>query len=469
MRIRVYPKLTIVMVHPISRNNRSVLKYIPGPAVEGEGAEAASLKVSASERPKPCLSRFLLVLVLACWMDTYRRHIMTPRRSHTKSRNGCGLCKQRRVKCDEGGPPCNNCTTRGLECFYAAPAPSQRAQSQSTSTKGGSSNLDGALPSHLQPSAPSPSPSQDLDGQGALSMNTPSRSATSRRELELLYRWHTKTSLSFSPILADQFQHFAVEEAIKHDYLMDFILAFTSLHQASETSDHRSAVSYFQCSLRYQNMAMPAFRNALQSVDASNCDAVFAAAVLMMATSITSAFLPLNDGDEPKSVPERILLILNFLKGTSSVIEACQPWLAQGVFAVILSLQPSEPVRQDQMLLAPRILKDLNDRSVREKSLHGIYESEIDKLEMCMKNKKSLAIPWLSQVSTEFTVELQQRMPMALVVLMYWGAVLCQLDGIWWAQYAGKKIVEQSSTDLLRAGTEWHEATKWAMAQIGLS
>ncbi|RDW67591.1 hypothetical protein BP6252_08987 [Coleophoma cylindrospora] len=394
---------------------------------------------------------------------------MTPRRSHTKSRNGCGLCKQRRVKCDEGGPPCNNCTTRGLECFYAAPAPSQRAPSQSRSTKGGSSSLESPLPSHRRPSAPSPSSTQDLDDQGAPSINTPSRSATGRRELELLHRWHTKTSLSFSPVLADQFQDFAVEAAIKHDYLMDFILAFTSLHQASETSDHRSAVAYFQCSLRYQNMAMPAFRNALQSVDASNCDAVFAAALLMMATSITSAFLPLNDGDEPKSVAERIILILNFLKGTSSVTEVCQPWLAQGVFAIIFSLQQSEPVEQDQMRLAPQILKDLNDKTVHEKDLHGIYESEIDKLEFCMKNKKSLAIPWLSQVSTEFTVELQQRMPMALMVLMYWGVIMCQLDDIWWAQYAGKRIVEQSSTDLLRTGTEWHEATKWAMAQIGLS
>ena len=42
-----------------------------------------------------------------------------PRKSHTKSRNGCGQCKARRVKCDEnreGG--CMKCRNHGIECNY---------------------------------------------------------------------------------------------------------------------------------------------------------------------------------------------------------------------------------------------------------------------------------------------------------------------------------------------------------------
>ncbi|KAK5046327.1 hypothetical protein LTR84_008471 [Exophiala bonariae] len=38
-----------------------------------------------------------------------------------KSRSGCDLCKQRRVKCDELRPNCGNCKKRGTHCSYTAP------------------------------------------------------------------------------------------------------------------------------------------------------------------------------------------------------------------------------------------------------------------------------------------------------------------------------------------------------------
>ncbi|KAK4180719.1 putative transcriptional regulatory protein [Triangularia setosa] len=40
------------------------------------------------------------------------------RRAHTKSRNGCQSCKQRRKKCDERRPRCTRCVDRGLSCQY---------------------------------------------------------------------------------------------------------------------------------------------------------------------------------------------------------------------------------------------------------------------------------------------------------------------------------------------------------------
>ncbi|KAL4902020.1 fungal-specific transcription factor domain-containing protein [Aspergillus multicolor] len=37
-------------------------------------------------------------------------------RNRIKTRTGCSRCKQRRIKCDESHPDCNNCTRRGFEC-----------------------------------------------------------------------------------------------------------------------------------------------------------------------------------------------------------------------------------------------------------------------------------------------------------------------------------------------------------------
>src|SRR4051794_38959626 len=38
-----------------------------------------------------------------------------------KTRSGCDVCKQRRVKCDELRPSCGNCKKRGMHCTYTAP------------------------------------------------------------------------------------------------------------------------------------------------------------------------------------------------------------------------------------------------------------------------------------------------------------------------------------------------------------
>ncbi|KAJ5758183.1 Zn(II)2Cys6 transcription factor [Penicillium nucicola] len=40
------------------------------------------------------------------------------RRTHRKSRMGCGNCKTRRVKCDETAPACNNCVRHSIKCDY---------------------------------------------------------------------------------------------------------------------------------------------------------------------------------------------------------------------------------------------------------------------------------------------------------------------------------------------------------------
>lgn len=48
---------------------------------------------------------------------------MPPRRTYRKPRWSCVVCKQRRVRCDETGPPCGGCCERGVEheCRYTRP------------------------------------------------------------------------------------------------------------------------------------------------------------------------------------------------------------------------------------------------------------------------------------------------------------------------------------------------------------
>ncbi|KAJ9653813.1 hypothetical protein H2198_007041 [Neophaeococcomyces mojaviensis] len=50
-----------------------------------------------------------------------KNRTLTPnltRRTHRKSRNGCFQCKNRRIKCDEADPACQNCLAKALVCTY---------------------------------------------------------------------------------------------------------------------------------------------------------------------------------------------------------------------------------------------------------------------------------------------------------------------------------------------------------------
>lgn len=51
-------------------------------------------------------------------------------RSTKHSRNGCGTCKIRRVKCDETKPSCNRCKTFGVSCEGYGVQPGKRTQTQ---------------------------------------------------------------------------------------------------------------------------------------------------------------------------------------------------------------------------------------------------------------------------------------------------------------------------------------------------
>lgn len=47
------------------------------------------------------------------------------RRKHKNSKNGCGNCKMRKIKCDEGLPSCINCDRKELDCPYLTMTPFQ--------------------------------------------------------------------------------------------------------------------------------------------------------------------------------------------------------------------------------------------------------------------------------------------------------------------------------------------------------
>jgi hypothetical protein len=111
-------------------------------------------------------------------------------------------------------------------------------------------------------------------------------------------------------------QVFAVEQALKFDFLMKEIFALAALHKATETPE--SALKYVNHALEYQNEALALSHPILQNINQENSGAVFIFSIMTVIFEIVP----------PESVPgvnfksplENILALFEFQKGTASLV-----------------------------------------------------------------------------------------------------------------------------------------------------
>ena len=385
------------------------------------------------------------------------------RRTHTKSHHGCDRCRRRRIKCDETGPPCSNCQARGAFCEFSTIRVRQSHWSESTK--------EGEI-SH-------PEITKDPNHANAVAGNIHGVSETSipempsrTRELRLMHHWSLKTCFSFTREMGPIFQEYTVHQAFSHDFLMEALLAFTSLHLASETNGKEQAL-HLEEALYYQSKAVPSFRSELENINVSNCNALFACSVIMMACAAVSASFGLDDtsatGDGQK-VPSNLISVFHFVRGIHSVIDKARNWLEDGPFRQVVLYDPSHstepthlPVDENEVLNELRSLcPDENIYPI----LHHTYETAIDLLEECFKTNGGMVIPWLVLVGEEFVNQVYEEDPSALIIYTCWGAILSRLTEMWWARRAGKSIVQSLVKHLPLEGKEWRAVVTWAQNAV---
>ncbi|KAF4154191.1 hypothetical protein CNMCM6069_009619 [Aspergillus lentulus] len=352
---------------------------------------------------------------------------MPPRRSHTKSRMGCDQCKKRRVKCDETGPPCANCIARELSCsYYNTPKPRSLANGASASPVSITSSGEGRIAETFGRSF----------NTGTATLNK----GSNLRELELMHKFSTETYLSLSNRPSDYhvWQMVIPRKALEHDFLLNGVLAVAALHVAS-TLKPPDALTYIDTALEYHNRAFAPYRQAIDNLTPMNCDAVFAHSVL---TTVIGIALPrlTAERDESSGITENIVVVFELLQGVSKIFKISRPWLTMQLFTsqddsdkVTTSKLDSETERALNRLAA------LNDDIVAtvDPEQYLIVKDAISGLHECFtrhatNGDAASVLRWLAVASKEFAHALRCRKPFPLMVLMYWGVLLGELDGKWW-------------------------------------
>lgn len=318
----------------------------------------------------------------------------------------------------------------------------------------------------------------------------------------------------------DFWKVFAVEEALKFDFLMKEIFALAALHKAIEAADFAS--QYFHHALDLQNQALALARNALQNIDQENSSAVFMFSIMAMIFAI----VPPNSvpGISLRSPLENILMLFELQKGTAMVTskyasgaptcpfrfcfiqpvyiktivyqffnlsqfssprnpanfvstDLCREWLELGPFRWIFGSKTSNNIIN---IKACRN-EDCNEAFVRLSALNNeyatahpvsaaVFVSAISSLSFCSDGNKGRILAWLAMAGQDFMTNVNEKEPMALLILLHWAVLLIDLNDLWWAKNAGARLIEDVVLTLekveVRLGNvsspEWAKTIEWA-------
>lgn len=291
------------------------------------------------------------------------------------------------------------------------------------------------------------------------------------RELELMHQYSTETCLTFSAtaVSAEVWKVFAVQEALKHDFLMDGLLGLAALHiavkRASQTDE------YVDCALEHQNRAFSGFRVALSSLTQENCNALFAFSVVAMMGVILSTRFTEDESDNGHT--GSILLLFELLEGIRFVCKGGREWLQHGPFGPVFGLLavPMPTPQNPNVKLALDELEALNENfsGMKPEEQHMTLAAAIRDLRICFSKEKELVLVWLAMAGKTFMNEFRRGEPMAMLIFLHWGVLLNRLSDEWWVQDSGKRLVEELAEKLQVGGEKWVTATLWARYQVGLS
>lgn len=413
------------------------------------------------------------------------------RKPHSKSRKGCVPCKRRRVKCDEQGPPCVNCVVRHCEsdCYYIGRSPAASPVSAGETTRQGLSAIATAVststnsPVTREATPPTASEPQDATNYSLPSFKSLDLTSTSRDrnvELELMRQWCTKTHLNTARVESDigMWLGAATDLAFKHSFLMDMILAMSSLQLAHDQSNREATFPYVNRALQYQDTAMTSARAAATDATGDRYIALYCFSVLNMAFSMVSPQLPTALSDTVESPIQSVLvsfqhvvMMERLVSGGgkdwidnspfgSEKIKSEQSELWQGQSRAILS----EPLHRLRTLVENEI-----NSSDEEPSHYQPHLDAINWLFRAIDTDLGLCIVLLAWAGWSFVEDIKKDNHCALLILMHWGVTLNRFKLAWWAQFVSVRVVDEVSKKLKgRKSGDWDSAVHWCRATVGL-
>ena len=394
---------------------------------------------------------------------------MPSRCFHHKRRHGCSNCKQRKIRCQEERPSCQNCIRLGGRCSFLDADHVER--------------LATPPPAQQQPCA-------DL-GQTSLQFHlTPAN--LHHYDVELMIHYSTRTCLTVTDEvdLFPTWQSTIPALASSFPFLEHGLLALSAMHRRLTSLPHLRPL-YTELARHHQGKALESYIPQLETITEESCPALFAFSSILPALSYS--FLQSVESDlQGEDYVTRFVETWNFLMGATVVAKEAAAWIRQSILSPLLTLKSLEnvlPCLSDEPHIALQGLvdqiavdgwsstpkgQDQNEsplaatQSVQLKQ-NDTYKSSIEMLSNAFHTKDGkpprlgAVIGWPVFVDKDFLQLLKRRDPMALTILAHYGAALHSFNGFWWLQDLGVRLVQSVSQIL---GSDFSQHLRWPLAKV---
>lgn len=270
------------------------------------------------------------------------------------------------------------------------------------------------------------------------------------------------------------FRDWTVKKALEHPYLMDILLAFTSLHSASEAAGPSEAYEHVTAALHFQNQSIAELNRgqSVLKVTPETCEPIFVVTGLNGVCTLLANLVPARSGEQLDSISEVLLRVQRCMLGVNEVIAHCKGWAEDGELASMFN-SPHVPRFEDQSSVTADDVRCLSDCVVNKMDLDSsatpYLRSTMQKMEKAFADNKGRSVfGWLVMVEAEFFYKVGLGETVAMVILACWGALTCALEEVWWTKYAGKRIVEDLSVQLMGCDSRWDDILHWCREQVGM-
>ncbi|KAL4929308.1 Zn(II)2Cys6 transcription factor domain-containing protein [Aspergillus undulatus] len=445
----------------------------------------------------------------------------TSRKTHKKSRLGCGNCKKRRIKCDERKPSCRNCIRHCIECDYAhtpsdVKTPTLNSEKSTLSAPNTHDSFTFISSSQTNFAAPKRAHRKRVDLAAEPAQQSPTSTSSSvsaatttiankpfqftATDLALFHHFMSCPELGAEQ---PQWQTQMTRWGFQHHFLLHLFLALSGFHLARNPNalSHLQGVTgqdidYVAEAERHYDAAVHETASAVPHITGCNGQIIYTAAVFIFICSLARGPRPgeylgfRDDGD---------VGCLSLFMGVRSVLELCSHVLSVDVATSHIQSesvpddgpQPGSKLHHSFTSLSPetpdltehdhleRLRSLLNHTYPLDQSTHLEYGRVLDRL----KQTYSLVHPapdsplqslglfphvfgWLYTLPDVFLSDIIQQQQLALTFFSFFAVLMKDVDAAWFIRGWPEHIMQR----IWQILDPYHrQFAAWPMRELGYS
>ena len=328
--------------------------------------------------------------------------------------------------------------------------------------------------------------------------------------MELLHNFVIRTGLTIVNNAAMQrvWQTGVIDLALEHKFLMHTLLSLSAMHLAHLRPSESAQLSVLAA--HHQDLGLAGFRSELQNIDENNCHALFASSILVILYVPASSGTTINKDMISSSFLNdtffsAIMDWIRLIRGCHHVILRGRTWLERGPTANLVpreawhhSTEPADERSRNEdrylasleRLWAPdtpanSITYDDSELEAYQAALTelrhsfgrmSVAETRNQNCSWCHADaglpevldhhipRVVAGVLWSMMIPNKFFELMEQRKPVALVLLAHNAIILKRTSDEWWNKTPAMKIMAAVTASLSPDYAAWIE---WPQREVG--